>query len=664
VCRRIAAINVWPFNPLKHLDSVRLFGDYMPALTDFDLHLIGSGRHWEAYQKLGAHPIRKDGADGVQFAVWAPNADSVSVVGDFNNWQFGATPLAQVGTSGIWEGFVSGIGPGTLYKFGILPRGSVRWLEKSDPYAQAAELRPQTASVVAELDAYQWHDTKWMQQRAETDWFSSPVSIYEVHLGSWRRDPEDPERFLSYRELADQLPEYAADLGFTHLELLPVAEHPLDLSWGYQVTGYFAPTARFGTPQDFKYFVDQCHNAGLGVILDWVPAHFPRDAHALATFDSTHLYEHADPRRGEHPDWGTLVFNYDRYEVRTFLISNALFWMEVYHVDGLRVDAVASMLYLDYSRDEGQWLPNQYGGHENLEAVGFLQELNTVVHERCPGALMVAEESTAWPRVTGPVTEGGLGFDFKWNMGWMHDTLRYMARDPIYRRYHQNELSFSLMYAFSERFVLPLSHDEVVHGKASLLGKMPGDPWQKFANLRLLYAYMLGHPGKKLLYMGSEFGQQAEWNYTQSLDWHLLDLPGNEGQRHRGVQSLLQELNRLYRHEQCLHELEHDWTGFEWIDFLDADNSVIVFRRIAADGSFLLFVFNFTPAVHDDYRIGLPTSGRYREILNTDAIEFGGSGRLNTETIVSEEVPWHGQSHSAPCKLPPLGAFILQLDRS
>jgi 1,4-alpha-glucan branching enzyme len=630
-------------------------------LTDFDLHLFGQGTHQRVYQKLGAHPTCQNGASGVRFSVWAPNARSVSVIGDFNAWQPDASPLEPTGDSGVWTTFVPAAGSGDCYKYSILPAGRGPRIDKADPYAFAAEVRPRTASVVADLDTYEWGDATWLSRRAESTSDSVPISIYEVHLSSWRRDPDNPEPFLSYRELADTLPAYASAMGFTHIELLPVSEHPLDRSWGYQTTGYFAPSARYGTPADFMFLVDQCHQAGLGVLLDWVPAHFPKDAFALARFDGTHLYEHADPRQGEHPDWGTLIFNYGRHEVRSFLVSNAVFWLDRYHIDGLRVDAVASMLYLDYSRQPGQWLPNRFGGRENLEAISLLQQVNTAVHDEFPGALTIAEESTAWPRVTGKVEDGGLGFDLKWNMGWMHDTLQYMRRDPLYRRYHQNEMTFSLMYAFSERFVLPLSHDEVVHLKGSLLQKMPGDVWQKYANLRLLLTYMWGHPGKKLLFMGGEFGQWAEWNFEHSLDWHLLQSPGEEGAHHRGIQDLVRTVNRLYASSPALHELDFDPSGFEWIDFLDSDNSVLAFQRLSADAlGRLVFICNFTPAVRQAYRIGLPIHGSFREVLNTDAASFGGSDVLNAGEIKAEAVPWHGQPFSAVLTLPPLAVSVLE----
>ncbi len=631
------------------------------ALSDFDLYLFGTGTHRRAYDHLGAHPGEQNGARGTTFTAWAPNATAVSVIGDWNGWSQLENPLQSLGESGVWHGFVPGIDAGSTYKYAILPRGHGPWMEKADPYAFAAEYRPQTASIVADLDGYEWNDSRWVKRRASTDWMAAPISVYELHLASWRRDPDDPDRFLSFRELADQLPEYVVGLGFTHIELLPVVEHPLDMSWGYQVTGYFAPSARFGSPSDLMYFVDRCHQAGVGVLLDWVPAHFPKDAHGLARFDGTHLYEHANPRRGEQPDWGTLVFNFGRHEVRSFLTSNALFWVDRYHIDGLRVDAVASMLYLDYSREHGQWEPNRYGGRENLEAIDFLRHVNAVIHEEFPGVLTIAEESTTWPRVTGPVEEGALGFDLKWNMGWMHDTLDYFALDPIYRRDHQNDLTFSMTYAFSEHFMLPLSHDEVVHLKRSLLDKMPGDLWQKFANLRAMYGYMWAHPGKKLLFMGGEFGQWHEWNYAQSLDWHLLDLEGEAGDKHRALQSFVGALNSMYQERPALHEVEFDWQGFEWVDFTDAENSVLSFLRRSRDGTdSLLFVFNFTPVAREGYRIGLPQPGTYREVFNSDTETYGGSGVTNDATLQAEEVPWHGQPFSAGLRLPPLAMLALE----
>ncbi|GAC1508085.1 MAG: 1,4-alpha-glucan branching protein GlgB [Chloroflexota bacterium] len=632
----------------------------MKMLTEFDLHLFGQGTHRRAYEKLGAHCMREGNADGVRFAVWAPSATGVSVIGDFNAWRHGTDWLHPTGVSGIWQGFVAHVRPGALYKFSIVPPGGNGTLEKADPFAFQAEVRPHTASVVTCDPDYAWGDDSWMRRRGETQWSSQPVSVYEVHLGSWRRSPDHPSEFLSYRHLADHLPEYARDLGYTHVELMPVAEHPLDMSWGYQTTGYFAPTARFGSPEDFMYLVDRCHRAGLGVILDWVPAHFPKDAHGLAFFDGTHLYEHADPRQGEQLDWGTLVFNYGRNEVKSFLLSNAVFWIDRYHIDGLRVDAVASMLYLDYSRESGGWIPNRYGGRENLEAIEFIKQVNWALHEEYPGALMIAEESTAWPGVTTPVDQGGLGFDFKWNMGWMHDTLEYMALDPVYRHFHHNEITFSLVYAFTERFMLPLSHDEIVHGKRSLLDKMPGDAWQKFANLRLLLAYMWTHPGKKLLFMGSEFGQWREWDHDSSLDWHLLDLPRNDGARHQGMQRLVRDLNGLLRARPALYELDERPEGFEWIDYQDADNSVLVFRRVSRGGEDdVIVVCNFTPVVRHAYRIGLPKDGPYLEILNTDAEEYGGSGVRPALSIQAENVAWHGRPYSCEVTLPPLAVFVL-----
>ena len=632
----------------------------MTRISELDAYLIAQGKHREAYEKLGAHSVVESGVDGTHFAVWAPDADEVSVLTDLNDWQVSRDRLLPEGNSGIWQGFIPGMVTGSAYKYAIRPRGTLNHVAKADPYAFAAELRPKTASIVADLSTHSWNDGDWMKNRRSHEWQSSPLCVYEIHLASWMQAPEREPPFLTYRELAEQIPEYARDLGFTHVELMPVAEHPLDMSWGYQVTGYFAPTARFGPPTDFMYFVDRCHEAGLGVILDWVPAHFPKDAHGLARFDGSHLYEHADPRQGEHPDWGTLIFNYGRAEVRTFLISNALFWLDKYHVDGLRVDAVASMLYLDYSRSPGEWVPNRFGGRENLEAIDLLRELNSALHERFPGALTIAEESTAWPNVTGSPESGGLGFDLKWNMGWMHDTLAYIEHDPIHRRFHHNELTFSLMYAFTEKFLLPISHDEVTHGKRSLLDKMPGDVWQKFANLRLLLAYLIGHPGKKLLFMGAEFGQWNEWDYAHSLDWHLLDSAA-DAPLHRGLQLLVRDLNQLYTAQAPLHEVDFDGEGFSWIDFGDSDNSIIIFSRRSLDDKLgLIFACNFTPVVRSDYRIGLPALTTYHEIMNTDASEYGGSGAGNLETVEAETVPYHGQPFSAFVTLPPLAVIVLE----
>jgi 1,4-alpha-glucan branching enzyme len=630
---------------------------FAPLLTDFDLHLMGEGTHYLKYEKLGAHIREVQGVRGVHFGVWAPNARRVSVVGDFNSWDGRVHPMRNRGATGVWEIFIPGLEEGQLYKFEILSQFNQHLSLKSDPYGFAAEVRPATGSVVYDIDRYQWNDKEWMEQRAQRDWFSAPISIYEVHLGSWRRSARDGSSWLSYNELADQLIPYAKEMGYTHLELLPVMEHPYDASWGYQTVGYFAATSRYGSPSDFMHFVDRCHQEGLGVLLDWTPAHFPRDAHGLAYFDGTHLYEHADPRRGVHPDWGTLVFNYGRSEVQNFLLSNALFWLDKYHADGLRVDAVASMLYLDYSRKAGEWIPNEFGGRENLEAIAFLKKLNEVLHSRHPGALIVAEESTSWPAVSRPTYVGGLGFDLKWNMGWMNDTLRYMSLDPIYRKHHQNQLTFSMIYAFHENFVLPLSHDEVVHGKAALLAKMPGDDWQKFANLRLLYGYFHAHPGKKLLFMGGEFGQWHEWTESGSLDWSLLAWGP-----HRGLQRLVRDLNEFYRREAALHEVEFDWPGFEWIDANDADASVLTFLRRAKDPSnFLVVACNFTPVVRENYRVGVPEPGFYREILNTDSAYYAGSDIGNAGGVRAEPIPWDNRPYSLKLKLPPLAAIYFKL---
>ncbi|HXT85735.1 MAG TPA: 1,4-alpha-glucan branching protein GlgB, partial [Verrucomicrobiae bacterium] len=572
---------------------------FPPVLTDYDLYLLGEGTHFQNYEKLGAHLREIAGVAGVHFAVWAPNAQRVSVVGDFNHWDGRVHPMRNRPT-GIWEIFIPGLAEGSFYKFEILARSGEMMTLKADPYAFAAELRPKSSSVVVNLDRYQWSDRSWMGNRATFDWQHAPISIYELHFGSWRRAAGG--RWLTYSEMADQLIPYIKQMGYTHIELLPVMEHPLDASWGYQTVGYFAATSRYGTPEQFMNFVDRCHQAGIGVFLDWTPAHFPRDGHGLSYFDGTHLYEHADPRRGSHPDWGTLIFNYGRNEVRNFLLSNALFWLDKYHIDGLRVDAVASMLYLDYSRKEGEWLPNQFGGRENLEAITFIKQMNEIAHARHPGVLTIAEESTAWPAVSRPTYLGGLGFDLKWNMGWMNDTLRYFSLDPIFRKYHHGELTFSMLYAFNENFVLPLSHDEVVHGKRSLISKMPGDDyWQKFANLRLLFGYMFAHPGKKLLFMGSELAQWNEWWEGAALDWNLLDFPS-----HRGVHKFLADVNALYQREPALHEVEFDWSGFEWLEVHDADSSVLAFvRRARQSADFLIVVCNFTPMLRHDYRVGV-----------------------------------------------------------
>jgi 1,4-alpha-glucan branching enzyme len=625
---------------------------FPPTLGELDLHLAAEGRHERIYERLGAHVREVDGVVGTSFAVWAPSARSVSVVGDFNLWDGRLHPMRSLGPSGIWELFVPGLAGGDHYKYELRTQaGEVKL--KTDPLAFATEVPPKNAAIVYR-PTHEWGDEQWLEKRRETDALDKPVSIYEVHLGSWRRHVSDNSS-LSYTELADELADYVTDIGFTHVELLPVMEHPFSGSWGYQVTGYFAPTSRFGEPDDFRAFVDRLHQRGLGVILDWVPAHFPRDDWALARFDGTALYEHEDPRRGFHPDWGTLVFNYGRNEVRNFLLANALFWLREYHADGIRVDAVASMLYLDYSREEGQWVPNEFGGNEDLDAVSLLKELNELVHGREPGTLSAAEESTAWPGVSRPTYLGGLGFGFKWNMGWMHDTLDYFQRDPVHRGYHHHQLTFALVYAFSENFVLPLSHDEVVHGKGSLLSKMPGDRWQKFANLRALYAYMWAHPGKKLLFMGGELGQEAEWSEERSVDWHLL-----EQADHAGVQSLVRDLNRVYRSRPALWEVDFEPTGFQWLEPNDASNNVLAFARLSADGSdVVVCVCNLSPVPRDAYRIGMPRAGRWAEAVNTDSTYYGGSDVGNLSGIDAEELGWHDQPYSAEVTLPPLGVLWL-----
>ncbi len=634
---------------------------FVPTIGELDLHLMGEGRHEELYERLGAHVREHQDVAGTAFAVWAPAARAVSVVGDFNSWDGRLHAMRSMGPSGIWELFLPGVGAGERYKYEILT-GDGELMLKADPYAQETEVPPKTASIVS-TPGHRWsaQDAEFLQARRDGQPISEPVSIYEVHLGSWRLNSLQDNRPLTYAELAEELSAYATDLGFTHIELLPVMAHPFTGSWGYQVTGYYAPTPRYGSPDDLRSFVDKLHSRGIGVILDWVPAHFPRDEFALARFDGTALYEHADPRRGSHPDWGTLVFNLSRYEVRNFLIANALFWLREYHVDGIRVDAVASMLYLDYSRREGEWIPNQFGGREDLEAVAFLKELNEVVYAHEPGIISAAEESTAWPGVSRPTYLGGLGFGFKWNMGWMHDTLGYFQQDPIYRRYHHHELTFSLMYAFSENFVLPLSHDEVVHGKGSLYSKMAGtDPWQKLANLRALYAYMWAHPGKKLMFMGCELAQPAEWSHERSLDWHLLESP-----EHAGIQSLVRDLNRLYRSEPALYELDSDPAGFWWLQPNDADNNVIAFARRSAGAAgdrVLVFVANLSPVPRSGYRLGLPRSNRWREALNTDSSYYGGSDVGNLGGVVPEPIPWHNQRFSAEVTLPPLAAIWLVPD--
>ena len=625
---------------------------FPPLLTDFDLHLHGEGTHYESYNTLGSHVVDSLGVEGVRFAVWAPNAEVVCVVGDFNHWDTRRHPM-RARNGGIWELFIPGIGSGTHYKYFIRSRHLGYRQLKSDPYAFACETPPKSASIVTDVNQYEWGDDEWMKKRAKHHWLKEPFSVYEVHLESWMRKPTGES--LSYRELAHTLVDYVKDMGFTHIELLPMMEHPFSGSWGYQVIGYYAPTARFGTPDDFMYFVDHCHRSGIGVIVDWVPAHFPKDAHGLAFFDGTSLYEHADPRLGEHRDWGTLIFNFGRNEVRTFLISNAVFWLKEYHIDGLRVDAVASMLYLDYSRKPGEWVPNRYGGNENLEAIDFIRKFNEVAHA-VPGALTIAEESTSFAGVSRPTYLNGLGFTMKWNMGWMHDMLGYFKMEPIYRKYNQNMITFSIMYAFSENFVLPISHDEVVHGKRSLLGRMPGDEWQKFANARAFMAYMWTHPGKKLLFMGCEIGNPWEWNHDSAVPWDLLQYD-----YHYKLQSLVRDLNRVYREQKALHEVEFHYSGFEWVDFHDSNSSIISFvRRAEHTGDFVMVCCNFTPVPRERYRIGVPEPGFYEEILNTDSDSYGGGNVGNGGLIASDPEPTHGRHHSIETVLPPLGVVIFR----
>ena len=630
------------------------------ALTEYEMYLHVEGNFVYSYEKLGAHARTVEGVQGVNFAVWAPNAERVSVIGPFNEWDNRTHPMQLHAQFGIWELFIPNLPEGMPYKYSLKSRLLGYEIDKADPYGFYAEQRPNTDSRIWNINQYTWHDDDWLAGRTARQALDKPINIYEVHLGSWKRAlgaPAADNGFLNYRDLAHQLVTYAHQMGYTHIELLPITEHPFDGSWGYQTTGYFAPSSRFGTPSDFQYFVDYCHQHGIGVILDWVPAHFPKDAHGLAFFDGTHLYEHADPRLGEHQDWGTKIFNFGRNEVRNFLLSNAVFWLKHYHLDGLRVDAVASMLYLDYSREPGQWVPNRYGGRENLEAIDFIRRFNELTHVETPGILTIAEESTSWPMVTRPTYMGGLGFDLKWNMGWMHDILSYMQKDPIHRRYHQSEVTFSLIYAFHENFVLPFSHDEVVHLKRSMLDKMPGDLWQKFANLRTLYGYMTGHPGKKLLFMGDEFGQWTEWNEAKSLDWHLLEWP-----THQQLQNFVADLNHLYQREPALHQVEFSWEGFQWIDFSDAEQSVISFiRRAANPADFLVVICNFTPLPRLGYRVGLPVNGMYREIMNSDWMHYGGSGVANPHGIGAEALPWQNCAYSATLNLPPLAMMMLKL---
>jgi 1,4-alpha-glucan branching enzyme len=633
--------------------SVKGAGAAPSLLTGHDEYLFNEGTHFRLYEKLGSHPIVRDGVAGTHFAVWAPNAAHVSVIGDFNDWTKGRDVLRARGGSGIWEGFLPHVGRGAHYKYHVGSRYNDYRMDKTDPYAFYHEQAPQNASIVWTLD-YEWNDREWMNERWHFNRLDAPMSVYEVHLGSWMRG--EGGRYLTYRELADRLTEYLRDTAFTHVEFMPVMEHPYYPSWGYQVTGYFAPTSRYGTPQDFMHLVDRLHQAGVGVILDWVPSHFPTDGHGLGFFDGTHLYEHADPRRGFHPDWKSFIFNYGRNEVRSFLISSALYWLEHYHIDGLRVDAVASMLYLDYSRKDGEWLPNQYGGKENIEAIEFLRRFNHEVYTAHPDVQTIAEESTAWPMVSRPTYIGGLGFGMKWDMGWMHDTLKYMGEEPIFRRYHHDHLTFRMLYAFSENFTLPLSHDEVVHGKGSLLGKMPGDEWQRFANLRLLYGYMYAQPGKKLLFMGDELAAVPEWNAEASLEWWVLQFP-----LHAGMQSWVRELNHVYRAERALHELDNDSAGFEWVDCSDVEQSVIsLLRKGKNDGELVLGVFNFTPVPRYDYRVGVPRSGFWAERLNSDAQEYGGSGIGNLGGVDATPGPVHGRPASLHLTLPPLSALFFK----
>ncbi len=641
---------------VNHKGEILQFYDpysFPAQISDFDLHLFGEGKHWHIYRVLGAHCTQVDGVEGVLFATWAPSAERVSVIGDFNQWDGRIHAMRNRGSSGVWELFIPGLKDQDLYKFEIRNQASGRVVSKIDPYAREFEPRPKTACVVNADNTFDWGDEDWLGQRQQLDWLHTPMSIYEVHLGSWQRD--EAGHFLNYRELADRLISHLQSTGFTHVELLPITEHPLDASWGYQTTGYFAPTSRFGQPDDFRYFVNQLHRAGYGIILDWVPAHFPKDDFALAKFDGSALYEHEDPRKGEHPDWGTLIYNYGRNEVKNFLLSSALFWLEEFHLDGLRVDAVASMLYLDYSREDQNWIPNIHGGNENLEAIEFLRELNTVTHSQQPGTLIIAEESTAWPQVTRPVNLGGLGFSMKWNMGWMHDSLNYMQKDPIHRHFHHNQLTFGLLYLFSENFVLPFSHDEVVHGKGPMVYKMPGDDWQRFANLRLLYTYMFTYPGKKLIFMGSEFAQTSEWNHQTALQWYLKD-----HKPHTAMQQLVADLNNLYTSRKALHQYDFEPQGFEWIDCNDSDQSVLSYLR-RAEEEIIITLLNFTPVPRHNYRVGVPEPGEYMELLNSDSSYYDGSNLGNAQPLYSEETEWMGRPHSITVTLPPLAGLVITL---
>jgi len=624
-------------------------------MTDTDLYLFNEGNHARLYQRFGAQLCEEDGKAGVRFSVWAPNAQSVSVIGDFNSWTRDQHRLEPIASSGIWSGFIAGIKAGDCYKFHIHSRENDYRVDKADPFAFAAEIAPKTGSLVWDLD-YQWNDVAWMQKRAGHNGLDRPISIYEVHAGSWRRNPNDGFRPLNYRELAAELVPYVKDMGYTHVEFMPLTEHPFYGSWGYQVTGYFAPTSRYGSPQDLMHLIDAFHQNDIGVILDWVPAHFPTDEHGLGFFDGTHLYEHSDPRQGYHPDWNTYIYNYSRNEVRSFLLSSALFWLDKYHVDGLRVDGVASMLYLDYSREDGQWVPNEYGGRENLGAISLLRKFNETVYADFPDVQTIAEESTAWPGVSRPVYLGGLGFGLKWDMGWMHDTLEYFKKDPLYRKYHQDQLTFRAIYAFHENFVLSLSHDEVVHGKGSLIGRMPGDDWQQYANLRLLYTYMFALPGKKLMFMGCEYGERGEWKHEDSLYWDALSYPP-----HAGVQALVRDLNRIYKEQPSLHELDVSESGFEWVDTGDHENAVLSFQRKGKDPSHrTVCILNLTPTVRHDYQVGVDVGGAWKQALSSDAQHYGGSGVGNWEELHASHGPWQGRPHSLKVSLPPLGAILLQ----
>jgi 1,4-alpha-glucan branching enzyme len=627
---------------------------FPPVLGELDIHLLSEGNHLHAYEKLGAHSIELEGVSGVSFAVWAPNARRVSVVGDFNGWDGRLYPMRKHPSCGVWEIFIPGLAPGHSYKYEILGAQGHLVPLKADPYARQAEHPPKTASIIPCPQRHQWRDQPWMEERWKHNDREGPIAIYEVHLGSWRRNLAENGRYLTYKELAQQLVPYVREMGFTHIEVLPITEYPFDGSWGYQPIGLFAPTSRYGTPDDFRDFVDACHEAGISIWLDWVPGHFPSDPHGLAWFDGTALYEHADPRQGFHRDWNTLIYNYGRREVQNFLYASALYWVKHFHLDGIRVDAVASMLYLDYSRNPGEWIPNQYGGRENLEAIAFLRRMNELVFGDASGATTAAEESTAWPMVSRPVYVGGLGFGYKWNMGWMHDTLQYISKESIHRKYHHNDLTFGLLYAFQENFILPLSHDEVVHGKRSIFGRMPGDRWQRFANIRAYYGFMWTHPGKKLLFMGSEFAQEREWNHDIGLDWHLLDDP-----MHRGVQLLVRDLNRLYREKPALHQLDTEPEGFAWVDASNWEASIIAYLREGREPDQLaLIVCNFTPVPREEYRIGVPRPGRWRERINTDAVDYGGSGVGNAGEVHADDVPMHGHAHSLNLRLPPLATMV------